>query len=239
MRRHFVYGKAVAEIVLLRLFVCLEHMPKVTSLKRQIKNKSRVSVFLDGEFAFGLPEIVAAELRIDQELSQEQLDDLLGRATIEAAKQSAIRFISYRPRSSAEVRRNLTKKAFEPEVIELVIEWLPTVHLLDDHEFARYWIEQREAFKPRSRRALSMELGQKGIAREIIDELLGEIDEFESAQRAARKRLGRWEDLPEDEFRLKLYRYLQGRGFGYGVAREVGDALWEELTEQRERDEES
>ncbi len=213
-------------------------MQKVTALKRQVRNKQRVSVFLDGEFAFGLPEIVAIDLRIDQELTDAQIEDLQGRATIEAGKQSAIRFISYRPRSSAEVRRNLTEKGYEPEVIELVLAWLPTVHLLDDHEFARYWIEQRETFKPRSRMAMAMELRQKGIEREIIDELLDDVDELESAKRAAKKRLGRWENLPEDEFRTKLYRYLQGRGFGYGIAREVADALWEALVEEREAAEE-
>lgn len=209
-------------------------MPKISALKQQVRNKQRVSVFLDGEFAFGLPDIVAVGLRVDQELTDDQIADLQGRATIEACKQSAIRFISYRPRSSAEVERNLKEKGYEPPVIEHVLAWLPTVHLLDDHEFARYWIEQRETFKPRSRRALAMELRQKGIAREIIDELLDDVDEVESAMRAAKKRVGRWEHLPEQEFRMKLYRYLQGRGFGYGISREVADELWEDLVEQRD-----
>ena len=210
----------------------LQTMPKVTALKQQQRNKRRVSVFLDGEFAFGVPDIVAAELRLEQELTQADIDDLQGRATIEVAKQSAMRFISYRPRSSAEVRANLKKKEYEPHVIDAVIEWLPTVHMLDDVEFARYWIEQRETFKPRSRMVLAMELRQKGIAREIIDELLGDVDEVESARRAAEKRMGRWESLPEDEFRTKLYRYLQGRGFNYGVAREVVDAILSERAEE-------
>lgn len=212
-------------------------MYKITALKQQVRNKQRVSVFLDGEFAFGLPDIVAVGLRVDQTLTEEQLEDLKGRATIEAAKQSAIKYISYRPRSSAEVKRNLTDKGYEPPVIDIVLTWLPTVHLLDDHEFARYWIEQRETFKPRSRMVLAMELRQKGIDNSIIDELLGDVDELESAKRAARKRLGRWEQLPENEFRTKLYRYLQGRGFGYGIAREVADDLWEQLVEERDADE--
>ncbi len=207
-------------------------MPKVTALKRQVKNKQRVSVFLDDAFAFGLPEMVALQLRIDQELTQAEVDELLARGDVEAAKQSAIRYISYRPRSSAEIEKNLKGKSYDPAVIEEVLTWLPTVHMLDDREFARYWIEQRETFKPRSRRMLSAELSQKGIARDTIDELLEDVDEFTSAENAALKRLSRWESLPEDQFRLKLYRYLQGRGFGYGISREVADHLWQQLTEQ-------
>ncbi len=207
-------------------------MAKVTALKQQVRNKRRISVFLDGEFAFGVPDIVAATLRVDQELSQADIDDLQGRATIEVAKQSAMRFISYRPRSSAEVRNNLKKKAYEPDVIDVVIDWLPTVHMLDDFEFARYWIDQRETFKPRSRMVLAMELNQKGVPRAIIDEVIGDVNEVESAYRAAEKRKGRWESLPEDQFRLKMYRYLQSRGFNYGVAREVMDLILSEMAEE-------
>lgn len=208
-------------------------MQKITALKQQQRNKQRISIFLDGEFAFGLPDVVASDLRVDQLLSEAQIDDLQGRATLKVAELSAERYISYRPRSSAEVERNLVKKGYEPTTIEIVIERLQASKLIDDWEFARFWIEQRETFRPRSRIALAMELRQKGVESEVVDDLLREIDENASARRAAEKRLGRWEHLPEDEFRTKLYRYLNGRGFGYGIAREVADSL---LSEQAEND---
>lgn len=209
-------------------------MKKVTSLKQQQRNKERVSVFLDDAFAFGLPMMVAAELRLGQMLSEEKIADLLERATVEAAKSSALNFVSYRPRSSAEIRRNLQKKAFEEPAIEQAIAWLKQIDMLDDVKFAQYWIDQRESFKPRSHMALRMELRQKGIDSEIIDETLREIDEETSARRAAEKRVSRLEHLPEDQFRLKLMRHLQSRGFRYGVIREVTDALWQELEESNQ-----
>ncbi|MGB1253612.1 MAG: RecX family transcriptional regulator [Candidatus Promineifilaceae bacterium] len=212
-------------------------MRKITSLKQQQRNKERISVFLDDEFAFGLPMIVAAELRLGQTLSEEKIKDLLERATVEAAKSRALNFISYRPRSSAEIRRNLAKKAFEEPAIEQAIAFLKRIDMLDDLKFAEYWIDQRESFKPRSEMALRMELRQKGIAREIIDEALGAVDEEVSARRAAEKRLSRLEHLPKDQFRLKMMRHLQSRGFRYGIIREVTDQLWQELEESREQEE--
>jgi len=204
-------------------------LKKVTALKQQQRNKQRVSVFLDDEFAFGVPMIVAAELRLGQMLSEEQIKNVLEKATVEAAKQSALRFVTYRPRSTAEVRRNLKEKAFEEPAIEAAVAFLTRIDMLGDEKFAQYWIDQRETFKPRSHMALRMELQQKGVARDIIDEALDDIDEEASARRAAEQRAARWRDLPEDEFRKKLMRYLNGRGFRYGVIREVTDAIWQEF----------
>ena len=209
-------------------------MKKVTSLKQQQRNKERVSVFLDDEFAFGLPMMVAAELRLGQTLTEEKIADLLERATVEAAKSSALNFLSYRPRSSAEIRRNLKQKAFEEPAIEQAIAWLKRIDMLDDLKFAEYWIDQRESFKPRSSMALRMELRQKGIAPDIIDTALEAVDEELSARHAAEKRVSRLEHLPEDQFKLKLMRHLQSRGFNYGIIREVADQLWQELEERRQ-----
>lgn len=206
-------------------------MPTVTNLQVQKRNKQRVSVFLDGAFAFGLPRPVAEKLRIGQELDDAKLAEIHGEATIEAAKQSAMRFISYRPRSSAEIRRNLHKKEYEPAIIEQTVAWLEKVNMVDDSAFARYWVEQRETFKPRSHYALRQELQQKGVARELIDEVLSAVDEEASARRAAETRANRWQHLPEDQFRAKIGRFLQSRGFGYGIIRQVTDELWQQEIE--------
>lgn len=213
-------------------------MQIITDLKIQRRNKQRVSVFLDGEFAFGLPAPVAAGLRIGMELSAERLEEVQAKATVEMAKQQALNFISYRPRSSAEVRKNLREKGYEDPTIETICDWLVLVHLLDDDAFARYWVDQRESFKPRSHFALSQELRQKGVESDVIDRVLQEIDEDASARKAADKRADRWLKLPEDEFRKKLGRYLQSRGFNYGIIRQVCDEIWQEHENNNETAEE-
>jgi regulatory protein len=57
----------------------------VTAIKAQKRNKDRVSVYLDGEYAFGLARIVAAWLHVGQELSEEKIVLLTSQDEVEAA----------------------------------------------------------------------------------------------------------------------------------------------------------
>lgn len=196
-------------------------MGTVTSLEIQKRDPNRVSVFLDGEFALGVPKIVAARLRVGQSLSAESLAALEAEATLEEARDKALNYLEYRPRSSAEIRRYLQGKGYPADIIENIVARLETGGLLDDLAFARYWIEQRAAFKPRSQFALRVELAQKGLERAVIDAALADVDELAQARRAAEQRLGRWQNLPPDERRARLGAFLQRRGFRYDQIEDV------------------
>jgi regulatory protein len=206
-------------------------MAAITALTPQKRNPKRVSVFLDGHFAFGLPDVVAAGLRIGQTLDEAEMAALQDAATLEAARQRALRIISLRPRSAAEVRRNLTDHGFDEAVIGQVEAWLGTVNLLDDEAFAAYWVEQRETFRPRGAQALRQELRQKGVSADQIEAAVSELDELESARRAIGTRAERWRALDDVAFRAKIGRYLQARGFGYDVIRQVSRELQQNDTE--------
>ena len=69
----------------------------------------RVNVYLDGSFAFALPDIEAAKLRPGQYLSEADIKRLQGLDSEQKAYDRAVRFLSYRPRSEAEVRVNLAQ----------------------------------------------------------------------------------------------------------------------------------
>ncbi len=184
-------------------------------------------MFIDGAFAFGLAEITAAYLRIGQTLSPGEIDKLQGADQVEKAKELAIRYIEYRPRSIAETRRHLLKKEYPEPVVDQVLERLEAVELLNDAAFARYWVEQRETFRPRSKIALQQELRQKGIERSLIEKAIAEVDEFAAAKQAVEPKAYRWQTLPEPEFRKKVGGFLQRRGFGYDIVREITEALWQ------------
>ncbi|MCA9897459.1 MAG: RecX family transcriptional regulator [Anaerolineales bacterium] len=209
-------------------------MGKITSLTRQKRNPNRINVYIDGSFAFGLAEITAAYLRVGQTLSAAEAENLQGADQIEKAKEVAIRYIEYRPRSIAETQQHLQKKEYPDDVIAQVLERLEAVKLLDDEAFARYWVDQRETFKPRSKIALQQELRQKGIDRAVIDEATATMDEFAAARQAAEPKAHRWMSLPEQQFRQKLGSFLQRRGFGYDVVREVTEELWAEAQAENE-----
>lgn len=204
-------------------------MRKITALEQQKRNKERISVFLDGEFAFGLNYEVAAGLRVGQELSDEAIAQLQDQESLSRARQSAFHYISYRPRSIAEVRRNLLGKDYDDIVVETIINDLIERDYLDDEEFAAYWVEQRESFKPRSRLALRQELYEKGVPRAIISRAVQEVDETEAARRAAERRAYRWSDLSENDFQDKMIPYLRRRGFTYRIARTTTETVWREL----------
>jgi regulatory protein len=203
-----------------------ERMRTITALTAQKRNQERVNVFLDGQYAFSLPLITAVSLKIGQPLSPDEIERLQAEDLFEKAKASAVRLLTYRPRSVAEIERHLRSKGYDDLLIAQVVEQLQTADLLDDEAFGRYWREQRETFKPRSSRALRQELQQKGMERALIDEVLMDMDETAAARQAALKQAQRWAGLPETEFRLKLGRFLQRRGFDYETIREVTAEMW-------------
>jgi len=205
---------------------------RITALRVQKRNKERVNVYLDGEFAFGLTALEAMHLRVGQELSDEEIARLRARDLVEQAHQRALNFLSYRPRSAAEVRTYLQKKGTPPEAIEEVIARLERVGLIDDVAFARFWLENRETFRPRGKHGLRYELRQKGIAPAIIEEILADYDEEAAAYRVA---LARARRLPRDDarvFRKRLYDYLARRGFDYEVIQTVVTQVEAELSDE-------
>lgn len=202
---------------------------KITALQAQKRNRERLNVYLDGQYAFSLALNAAVGLHLGQQLSAEDIARLQTQDDYEKAKQRALNFITYRPRSIAEVRQNLRGKEVDDTIIEQVVNRLSELELLDDTAFARYWVDQREAFKPRSPMALRQELLQKGVERQVIDEVLVELDETAAARRAAEQQAGRWTNLDKETFYQKMSSYLQRRGFRYDTIREVINELWQEM----------
>jgi regulatory protein len=201
-------------------------MYKITALQAQKRNNQRVNVYLDGEFAFGLARIVAAWLQIGQEISDDKIKQLQAEDALEVAYQRAIKFISYRSRSTSEVRKNLQKHDTTEENIELVLQRLIEHNLLNDANFARTWVENRSEFRPRGRRALEYELRQHGIDAETIEKSLESINEEELAYQAAQKKVRQIKNLEFQEFRQKMYRYLAQRGFSYETISTTIDHVW-------------
>jgi len=200
---------------------------RITALRVQRRNRNRVNVYLDGRFAFGLAAIEAARLRVGQVLSDEDIARLRQRDTAERAAGRALDLLSYRPRSEAEIRERLTER-YDPETAGEVLERLRRSGLVDDREFARYWVQNRLEHNPRGAVALRQELYQKGVDESAIEEALAEYDEEEAATRAAEMARRKLRGLPPDVFRRRLTDYLLRRGFSYGVVRAVVQQALEE-----------
>jgi regulatory protein len=201
----------------------------VTALKIQEGNKERVNVFLDDKFAFAMTAIAAAALRKGQYLSDAEIDQFKQADERDKAYNRAIRFLGFRPRSQAEVERYLQEKKYSPQVVAHTVERLRREQYLDDEAFARFWLENRERFRPRGRQALRYELRQKGLPGEVIETILDELDEDESAWAAVESKLSRWKGLEELIFKQKVMAFLSRRGFNYEVASQTANRAWASL----------
>lgn len=201
--------------------------PTITAL--EMERDGRVDISLEGDISFSLDPVLAATLYVGQYLTDAELGALRERDAAETAYNLALRYLSYRPRSEGEVRRHLQDKGVGNGAIEMAISRLRQVGLLNDAEFARLWVEGREAHRPRSRRMLHAELKQKGVEPEVAEAATASVDDEEAAWRVARKALPRYADLEWQVFYRRLLALLQRRGFAFGLSRKVVDSLWREI----------
>lgn len=202
----------------------------ITALTVQKRNPRRVNVYLDGVYAFPLDIKVAtaAGLKCGQVLSEEEIADLIAADGLEKAYDRALRYLSYRPRSTAEMRRYLAGKKIPADLAEKVIARLTANGLLDDAAFARFWAENRAAFSPRSGRLLSQELRQKGVDAAHIAAVLPQ-NEAEGARQVARRKARTMGHLDYQTFRRRMLGCLQRRGYDYELAQQITQEIWDEI----------
>lgn len=196
-------------------------MPVITALEVNQRDRDRVKLYLDDEFVMSLPRLDAAKLAIGQPLSQQELEALADAGAEQRAFDRAVRFLSYRPRSAEEVRRNLVKHKVADSLIAPVLGRLEGLGYLDDVGFARFWLENRARFKPMGPRALRYELRSKGVADEIIETLLADFEVDDAAYRAAVGRANSSRRPTRQAFRRKLSGLLRRRGFEADTIRDV------------------
>lgn len=204
-------------------------MKKVTAIRAGRRGK-RVNVFLDGSFAFSLEAEVALKenLRVGQELSEDKVEALRGTDLFQRCLNAAFRYLSYRPRSEAELRERLKRRGFEADSMEAVLTRLREQGLVDDLAFAQFWKDNRESFRPRSRWLTALELRQKGVAKAVIDQVVADVNDEDNAYRAAQSRAHRLPESDYQGFRHRLGEYLKRRGFGYRVITHTVERLWQE-----------
>ena len=133
------------------------------------------------------------------------------------------------------MRARLGRKDFVPEAIDAAIARLAELELLDDAAFARYWVENRVAYRPRGAGALRDELRRKGIDADVTAEVLNNDaltgDESASALGLARGALHKYASSRDrNTFTRRMGSYLQRRGYTFEVIRPIVDQLWAEVS---------
>lgn len=195
-------------------------MATITSVKPQ-KNAKRVNIYLDDKFGFGidLDNFALLHLKVDQELTDKEVEEIVKKAEFQKDLDKVLRFATVRPRSEKEIKGYFKRKNFDALMHDKLLERLRHLELLNDKEFAKWWVEQRLSFRPKPKRILNNELRIKGIERDIIDEVLEgtKIDEEKMARQLLEKRAYKWKNLDKYKARQKISQYLVGKGFGWAT----------------------
>lgn len=146
----------------------------------------------------------------------------------------ALRLLSFRPRSTKEISNKLkkfcAKRNFPDKYVDQVIEELKQQKFLDDREFVRWWIEQRQQHRPKGAKAIKLELLQKGIDKEIISSTAegmrnDSINEYDLAMKVVNKKLNLFKNLSREKFKIKVRDLLLRRGFDWDTIHKVIDSL--------------
>jgi len=139
------------------------------------------------------------------------------------ALEIALHFLKFRPRSSFEIERKLKQKKFSPEEIKKTLETLQKQGFLNDLEFAKLWIRNRNLLRPSGRKLLFLELRRLGVDSEICEKSLNEEDlpDMEKAKMILERKEKNLGKLSPDEFKEKMIGILLRRGFSWDIIKEV------------------
>jgi regulatory protein len=199
---------------------------KITSIKAQVKNTERISIYVDEKYSFslGYTQLLDQKLYVGLDIDEKRIEDLKHISAFGKAYERALMYVMLRPRSVREVRDYARRKQWTPEDTDAIIEKLTSKKYLDDRVFARLWVEHRALMKKTSKRKLHMELKQKGVSDDVITETLAnsEFDENDALRQLIEKKRKLARYANDDQ---KLLRYLAGQGFSFDAIKSALEAL--------------
>lgn len=143
---------------------------------------------------------------------------------------AALSYLDIRQRSESELRQHLVfKRKFPGELVERALSRLKSAGLVDDMSFARQWAHDRVTYRQRSRTRIRIELQQKGIPREVIDDVTSGIDDEENALKAGMKKGRLLVNIEYHQFYSRLSAYLLRQGYGGAVVNKVVALVWDSV----------
>ena len=203
-------------------------MGKITKIEQQKKNKSRYSIYIDEEFAFGISEdtLIKNSLIKNQHLDNETIEKVILVEEQHKANEYAIKLLSFKMRTEKEVRRKMKEKEYTQEQIEKTIEYLYSFKYLDDEKYARLFMKDSVYLKKMGVNRIKQELYSKGIdsnvIKEVIEDLKDEDEEYTNALELASKKLNSsYKNDDRNKQYRKLSSFLQRKGYGYELVAKV------------------
>lgn len=191
---------------------------KITKIEEQKKNKSRLSVFIDGEFSFGASDftVLSSHLKENDEITEERLSHIKNTAIFDDAKNYSARLLSQRSYTVKAMKEKLLSHIGDEEITEKTIDFLKEYRLLDDYDYATRYAHDLLHLKKLGISQIKWKLKEKGIAQNIIEHVINELDcedtILENLESLAAKKINKNYDIKNI---AKVKRYLASRGYSF------------------------
>ena len=202
----------------------------VTEIKQQKKDKSRYSVYIDGEFAFGLimEDILYFKLKEGEEILEEKYRYIMDTTVYRKAQDAAVSYLGYKMRTEKEMVKKLSEGGYNEEIIARVMAFLVKYGYIDDRVYCRKYIKETLKLRPKGKFLIKQELRQRGIDEDIINEEIEEADIDEESQ-AEELLMKKYEDFASMDHKelAKVYGFLQRKGYSYSVIKAAVRSLAE------------
>ena len=195
-------------------------MKQITALKEQLKNKKRVSVYLDGEFYCGLDLITVMKyrLKVGEYIEENRLVEIQYEAELQACFDRALSFISSSIKTQKQIKDKLLSLGYLDEIVEKSIEKLKNYGYVDDGDYAKRFASTYKGVK--GKKLIKLELRRKGVSEKDAENA---VDDIESQQQACDNLAEKYLKNKEKDQKnlLKCYKYLLSKGFDYDEAKQA------------------
>lgn len=197
----------------------------ITALSPQVKNRARTSVFIDGEYAFGILTnlVVQNKLHVGKELNETEVSILLQDEGILRAKSKALGYLAYAPRTAYQIRTRLRERGFSDHEIDHAMRDLTDLGYIDDRKYAMEYAKARFNHKGYGPERIRRELAADGVSHDNISEAIKATINPEAFAARAKSMVERFQTRVQGTFperKKKLIAYLTRRGYGYIMASE-------------------
>ena len=185
-------------------------------------DKKRRKVYIDGQYAFPLyvSELRKYNIEAGAVLEENVYDDICS-LLMRRVRERILYLITDYDRSEQNIRQKISMAGYRGSFVDDAIDSLKEYGYIDDLRFARYYAESMRDTKGRSVFAISRSLYEKGISRDVIDTVMGELDIDEDAQilKALSSKGYNEENIRQidDKERQKLISSLMRKGFSYDL----------------------
>jgi len=149
------------------------------------------------------------------------------------AKKYAYKLLSYRGRSEKELKERLIKKGMGKAVASSTVTYLKHLGLIDDRSLAESLKREALSRKLLSQKGASIFLHQRGVPREIINEVIDydETVDLCTARRLLHKNIKPLRDYSSVKARKRLHGLLARRGYSSDIIHKV---LKEKISHEEE-----